>query len=188
ITSVNRDELSDGGASHFADTVKAVRSRLPDSKIEVLTPDFKGDLDSLHIVLDSGPDTFNHNVETVPRLYSRVRPQARYQQSLEVLREAHDYSPDVLTKSGLMVGLGEAEEEVFRLLEDLRAHNVGVVTIGQYLQPTRQHLPVEEYVRPETYEAYREYGERLGLSAVFAGPFVRSSYMAETVHSEAEAE
>lgn len=188
ITSVNRDELSDGGASHFADTVKAVRSRLPDSKIEVLTPDFKGDLYSLHTVLDSGPDTFNHNVETVPRLYSRVRPQARYQQSLEVLREAHDYSPDVLTKSGLMVGLGEAEEEVFRLLEDLRSHNVGVVTIGQYLQPTRQHLPVEDYVRPETYEAYREYGERLGFSAVFAGPFVRSSYMAETVHSKAESE
>ncbi|HYM00547.1 MAG TPA: lipoyl synthase [Blastocatellia bacterium] len=186
ITSVNRDELDDGGAGHFAATVRAVRSRLPESKIEVLTPDFKGSLAALHMVLDAGPDTFNHNVETVPRLYGRVRPQARYKQSLDVLREAHRYAPGILTKSGLMVGLGEARQEVFALLEDLRAHEVGVVTIGQYLQPTRHHLPVEEYVVSETYDAYREYGGRLGFSGVFAGPFVRSSYMAEMVHSEAE--
>src|SRR6185503_9102492 len=138
ITSVNRDELPDGGAAHFAKTVEAVRRRLPDSQIEVLTPDFKGDFDALRLVLDSRPDTFNHNVETVPRLYRRVRPQADYQQSLDVLREARRYSPGVLTKSGFMVGLGERRDEVERLLEDLRAHDVDVVTIGQYLQPARR--------------------------------------------------
>jgi lipoic acid synthetase len=151
----------------------------------VLTPDFKGSRDAIHTVLDAAPDTFNHNVETVPRLYKTVRPQADYHQSLDVLREARRYLPNVLTKSGFMVGLGERRNEVERLLEDLRAHQVDVVTIGQYLQPTRAHLPVEEYVHPEVFEEYRQLGERLGFRAVFSGPLVRSSFMAETVSNAA---
>jgi lipoic acid synthetase len=182
ITSVNRDELQDGGAEHFAKTIYAVRRRLPGARIEVLTPDFKGNRQALHTVLDAGPDTFNHNVETVPRLYQRVRPQADYQQSLDVLKEARGHAPAALTKSGFMVGLGERRDEVNRLLEDLRAHAVDVVTIGQYLQPTRAHLPVEEYVHPGVFDEYKEYGERLGFRAVFSGPLVRSSFMAEMVH------
>lgn len=186
ITSVNRDELRDGGAEHFAKTIQAVRRRLPLAGIEVLTPDFKGSRQALHAVLDAAPDTFNHNVETVPRLYQRVRPQADYQQSLEVLREARRYAPATLTKSGFMVGLGELRDEVKRLLEDLRAHAVDVVTIGQYLQPTRAHLPVEEYVDPAVFNEYKEFGENLGFRAVFSGPLVRSSFMAEMVHEIAE--
>jgi lipoic acid synthetase len=185
ITSVNRDELADGGAEHFAKTIHAVRRRLPAAQVEVLTPDFKGNFDALQVVLDAQPDTYNHNVESVPRLYHTVRPQADYQQSLNVLKEAHRYAPEILTKSGLMVGLGERHEEVKRLLEDLRAARVDVVTIGQYLQPTRKHLPVEEYVHPEVFEAYKVYGEELGFRAVFAGPLVRSSYMADLVHEKA---
>lgn len=188
ITSVNRDELPDGGAAHFAKTIAAVRRRLPQSKIEVLTPDFKGNRAALYTVLDARPDTFNHNVETVPRLYLRVRPQADYRQSLDVLRQAHSYQPDALTKSGFMVGLGERRDEVKRLLEDLRASNVGVATIGQYLQPTRKHLPVEEYVHPDVFEEYKQYGETLGFRAVFSGPLVRSSFMAEMVHAQASDE
>jgi lipoic acid synthetase len=186
ITSVNRDELIDGGAEHFARTIHAVRRRLPAAKIEVLTPDFKGNLDALHVVLDAEPDTFNHNVETVPRLYSRVRPQADYQQSLDVLREARRYSRETLTKSGFMVGLGERPDEVRLLLEGLRAHDVDVVTIGQYLQPTRAHLPVAEYVHPDVFEEYKTYGEKLGFRAVFSGPLVRSSFMAEMVRETAD--
>ena len=186
ITSVNRDELPDGGAGHFARTIHAVRRRLPGAKIEVLTPDFKGSHDALHTVLDAGPDTFNHNVETVPRLYLRVRPQADYRQSLDVLREARRYSKTTLTKSGFMLGLGERPDEVKMLLADLRAHDVDVVTIGQYLQPTRAHLPVIEYVHPDVFEAYKAHGEELGFRAVFSGPLVRSSFMAEMVNEIAE--
>ncbi|MEK6409809.1 MAG: lipoyl synthase [Acidobacteriota bacterium] len=186
ITSVNRDELPDGGAAHFARTIHAVRRRLPNAKIEVLTPDFKGNRAALHTVLDAAPDTFNHNVETVPRLYQTVRPQADYRQSLNVLQEARRHSPAALTKSGFMVGLGEYRDEVKQLLEDLRRHEVDVVTIGQYLQPTRAHLPVEEYVHPGVFEEYREHGERLGFRAVFSGPLVRSSFMAEMVNEIAE--
>lgn len=187
ITSVNRDELQDGGAAHFANTIHAVRRRLPGAKIEVLTPDFKGNRRALYTVLDAAPNTFNHNVETVPRLYQRVRPQADYQQSLDVLREARRHAPAALTKSGFMVGLGERREEVNRLLEDLRAHAVDVVTIGQYLQPTLLHLPVEEFIHPDVFEEYKAYGERLGFRAVFSGPLVRSSFMAEMVNEIAEA-
>ena len=187
ITSVNRDELEDGGATHFSRTIRAVRRRLPNAKIEVLTPDFKGSKEALHIVLDASPDTFNHNVETVPRLYRLARPQAEYQQSLDVLREARRYSP-ALTKSGFMVGLGETRDEVKDLLNDLREHEVDVVTIGQYLQPTRKHLPVAEYVHPDSFDEYKELGERLGFRAVFSGPLVRSSFMAEMVNEEANAE
>ncbi|HKV38126.1 MAG TPA: lipoyl synthase [Blastocatellia bacterium] len=186
VTSVDRDELPDGGAGHFAMTIRALRRRLPDSKIEVLTPDFKGNRESLRAVLDAAPDTFNHNVETVPRLYPLARPQAGYRQSLDVLKYASQYAAGILTKSGLMVGLGETAEEVFALLNDLRESGVEVATIGQYLQPTRAHLPVAEYIRPETFDHYREYGERIGFRAVFAGPFVRSSYMADMVHDDAE--
>jgi lipoic acid synthetase len=188
ITSVNRDELPDGGAAHFANTIHAVRRRLPGAKIEVLTPDFKGNRRALYTVLDAMPDTFNHNVETVPRLYDRVRPQADYRQSLGVLQGARAYASTVLTKSGFMVGLGERRDEVEQLLQDLRAHAVDVVTIGQYLQPTRSHLPVVEYVHPELFEDYKAYGERLGFRAVFSGPLVRSSFMAEMVNKIAEVE
>lgn len=185
ITSVNRDDLPDGGSRHFAETVLAVRSLLPDSQIEVLTPDFCGDLDAVARVLDSGPDVFNHNMETVERLYRRVRPQASYRQSLEVLAFARRRSPGVLTKSGLMVGMGETEEEVRRLLDDLRAAQVDVVTIGQYLQPTRRNMEVAEHVPPARYQRWTEYGESIGFRKVFAGPFVRSSYMADLVNHQA---
>lgn len=185
ITSVNRDDLPDGGSRHFAETVLAVRSLLPDSQIEVLTPDFCGDLDAVARVLDSGPDVFNHNMETVERLYRCVRPQASYRQSLEVLAFARRHSPGVLTKSGLMVGMGETEEEVRRLLDDLRAAQVDVVTIGQYLQPTRRNMEVAEHVPPARYQRWTEYGESIGFRKVFAGPFVRSSYMADLVNHQA---
>src|SRR6185436_10106348 len=131
---------------------------------------------ALYTVLDAAPNTFNHNIETVPRLYQRVRPQADYKQSLDVLQQARSYSDDVLTKSGFMVGLGERRDEVLRLLKDLRAHAVDVVTIGQYLQPTRAHLAVDEYIHPDVFDQYREYGEQLGFRAVFSGPLVRSSF------------
>ena len=185
ITSVNRDELPDGGSRHFARAVTEVRRSLPAARIEVLTPDFLGDTDAVARVLDAGPDVFNHNMETVARLYHRVRPQAVYQRSLDVLRFAKLYRPDVLTKSGLMVGLGESQSEVRQLLRDLRSHKTDVATIGQYLQPTRRRLPVEEFIRPEVFDTYREYGESIGLRAVFSGPLVRSSYMAEQLEATA---
>lgn len=180
VTSVNRDDLPDGGAGHFAETIRAIRAALPAATIEVLTPDFLGDLDAVTTVLEARPDVFNHNVETVPRLYPRVRPQARYERSLAVLEFAAR-NAGTLVKSGLMVGLGERCEEVEEVLRDLCRCGVSIVTIGQYLQPTRRNLPVAEYVPPERFEAYRETGLRLGFRAVFSGPFVRSSYMAELV-------
>jgi lipoic acid synthetase len=185
ITSVNRDDLQDGGSRHFAETVRQVRNALPDARVEVLTPDFRGDCNAVARVLDAGPHVFNHNVETVPRLYRRVRPQADYRQSLEVLSFARRYRPDILTKSGFMAGLGETAEEVHRLLRELRAAAVDVATIGQYLQPTRRHLPVFAYLRPEQFDAYREYGLSIGFKMVFSGPLVRSSYMADLVSEEA---
>jgi lipoyl synthase len=185
ITSVNRDDLSDGGSQHFAETVREVRKALPDARVEVLTPDFCGDLNSVARVLDAGPHVFNHNMETIARLYRRVRPQANYQQSLDVLRFAKTYRSDVLTKSGLMVGLGEEPSEVQQLLHDLRAANVDVATIGQYLQPTRRNLPVASYVTPAQFESYRDYGLAIGFKMVFSGPLVRSSYMADQVNEEA---
>lgn len=186
ITSVNRDDLPDGGSHHFAETVREVRRALPETRIEVLTPDFNGDLDAVSRVLDAGPDVFNHNMETVKRLYTRVRPQADYRQSLDVLRHARRYRPDALTKSGLMVGLGESHEEVEELLRDLReTGECEVATIGQYLQPTRRNLPVMRYIPPAEYEKWRVYGLNLGFRMVFAGPFVRSSYMADHVSEAA---
>jgi len=185
ITSVNRDDLADGGSHHFARTVEAVRRALPEARVEVLTPDFCGDLDAVARVLDSGPHVFNHNMETVPRLYSRVRPQADYRQSLDVLAFARRNAPAVLTKSGFMVGLGETGPEVHALLTDLRAAETDVATIGQYLQPTRRNLPVAAYVPPEQFEAYRRHGLALGFKMVFSGPLVRSSYMADEVREQA---
>jgi lipoyl synthase len=187
ITSVNRDDLRDGGSAHFAETVRQVRRALPEARVEVLTPDFCGDLQAVARVLDAGPHVFNHNIETVPRLYPRVRPQADYQQSLDVLDFARRYRPDILTKSGLMVGLGETGLEVHELLRDLREAGTAVATIGQYLQPTRRHLPVAAYIEPRQFDAYRDYGLSIGFQMVFSGPLVRSSYMAERVSDEARA-
>ncbi len=181
ITSVNRDDLRDGGSRHFSQTVTEVRAALPEARIEVLTPDFCGDKEAIARVLDAGPDVFNHNMETVPRLYRKVRPQADYVQSLEVLEFARKHRPGVLTKSGFMVGLGETDEEIRRLLQDLRARDVDVATIGQYLQPTRRNLPVQSFPTPEEYNGWRDYGLGLGFKMVFSGPLVRSSYMADEV-------
>ena len=185
ITSVNRDDLADGGSRHFAATVEHVKHALPQARVEVLTPDFCGDLDAVARVLDAAPHVFNHNMETVGRLYKTVRPQADYRQSLEVLRFAKSYSPEALTKSGLMVGLGETAGEVETLLRDVRAAHVDVATIGQYLQPRRRNLRVEEYVAPERFESYRQYGLSIGFKNVFSGPLVRSSYMADLVSEQA---
>jgi len=185
VTSVNRDDLPDGGSRHFAATVREVRRALPQARVEVLTPDFCGDHAAIARVLDAGPHVFNHNVETVPRLYRRVRPQADYRQSLDVLAFARRYSESALVKSGFMLGLGETEEEVGALLRDLRAAGADVVTIGQYLQPTRRNLPVAAFIEPRQFDAYRDYGLALGFRMVFSGPLVRSSYMAEAVSEEA---
>jgi lipoic acid synthetase len=185
ITSVNRDDLADGGSHHFAETVREVRFAIPGARIEVLTPDFNGDLQAVARVLDAGPDVFNHNMETIQRLYRRVRPQADYRQSLGVLRFAKSHCPGILTKSGLMVGLGETVEEVEGLLRDIQAAGVDIATIGQYLQPTRRNLPVAEYISPAQFDGYRDLGLSIGLKMVFSGPLVRSSYMAEYVNEEA---
>ena len=185
ITSVNRDDLADGGSRHFAQTVYEVRSALPQARVEVLTPDFCGNMKAVARVLDAGPHVFNHNMETIARLYRRVRPQADYRQSLDVLRFAKQYSPETLTKSGLMVGLGEKHAEVEELLRDLHAAGADVATIGQYLQPTRRNLPVSEYVTPAQFDSYRDYGLSIGFKMVFSGPLVRSSYMADRVSEEA---
>jgi lipoic acid synthetase len=179
LTSVDRDDLPDGGAAHFVETIRALRTLDLAPGIEVLTPDFLGRFDSLRVVVDAKPDVFNHNVETVPRLYRRVRRGARLDRSLGLLSAAKTLDPSVTTKSGLMLGLGEREEEVRELLEALRGASVDIVTIGQYLRPSSENLPVVEYVRPEVFDRHREFGESLGFRNVFAGPFVRSSYRAE---------
>ncbi len=185
ITSVNRDDLADGGSRHFAETVREVRRAAPEARVEVLIPDFCGDLEAVARVLDAGPDVFNHNMETVARLYPRVRPQADYRRSLSVLEFARRHRPGVLTKSGLMAGLGESADEVRELLGHLRGAGTDVATIGQYLQPTRRNLPVAAYIPPEQFEAYREFGLSIGFKMVFGGPLVRSSYMADSVSEQA---
>ena len=185
ITAVNRDDLPDGGSQHFAETVREVRQALPAARIEVLTPDFCGDMQAVARVLDAGPDVFNHNMETIKRLYRRVRPQANYGQSLDVLAFAKRHRADVLTKSGLMVGLGEEPAQVEQLLRDLLAAKVDVATIGQYLQPTRRNLPVAAYITPAQFDSYRDYGLSIGFKMVFSGPLVRSSYMADLVNEQA---
>ena len=186
LTSVDRDDLPDGGARHFAATIEAVRRLKSAPGVEVLTPDFRGRFDSVRVVVDAAPDVFNHNVETVPRLYARVRRGASLDRSLGILSAARILNPELTTKSGLMVGLGEREEEVLELLATLREASVDIVTIGQYLRPSRENLPVEQYVHPEVFDRYREAGEGLGFRHVFAGPFVRSSYRAEEALAAAE--
>jgi lipoic acid synthetase len=182
ITSVNRDDLSDGGASHFAATIRAVRRRNPGCTVEVLIPDFQGNWAALDAVLEEAPEILNHNVETVPRLYRRVRPDAKYLQSLELLaraseRRAHS-SPSMRTKSGLMVGLGESVDELLATLSDLRAAGCDIATVGQYLQPHERRLPIERYYTPEEFASIRERAEAMGFLRVEAGPLVRSSYHA----------
>jgi len=177
VTSVNRDERKDGGAPSFAETIRLIRDYQPGCTVEVLIPDFRGVREALQEVFDARPDILNHNVETVPRLYRRVRPQANYQRSLDVLKMAKDQG--LRTKSGIMVGLGETYEEVLALMDDFVAVGVDVMTIGQYLQPTRMHLPVEEYVHPDVFKAYKREGEAKGIPHVESGPLVRSSYHAE---------
>ncbi|MBI3077394.1 MAG: lipoyl synthase [Deltaproteobacteria bacterium] len=180
ITSVNRDEREDGGAPIFAETIRAIRRLSPGSTVEILTPDFKGSRAALESIFDrGGPDIYNHNVETVPRLYRQVRPQAVYERSLGVLAMAKSLGRGIPVKSGLMVGLGETRQEVAGVMRDLRAAGCDILTIGQYLRPTRHHLPVAEYVPPEVFRDYEAFGRQLGFPYVFAGPLVRSSYNAE---------
>lgn len=176
ITSVNRDELYDGGAQIFAETIRRIRVLSPHTRIEVLIPDFKGDEFALDIVLDAMPDILNHNVETVPRLYQTVRPQARYERSLQLLHRAH--ARGFTTKTGLMLGLGETNPEIVEVMRDLRAVDCNILTLGQYLQPTREHLPVIRFVLPKEFQELRERGMALGFRHVESGPLVRSSYHA----------
>jgi len=179
VTSVTRDDLPDGGASHFAETIRALRRRCPDAAVEVLIPDFGGSEAALQTVLDAEPDIVNHNVETVPRLFPRVRPQGSYTISLELLARARRGLPGGYTKSGLMVGLGETEEEVVQVMRDLREVGCDIFTVGQYLRPSRDHLEVQEYYPPASFERMKAQGEALGFLMVASGPFVRSSYQAD---------
>lgn len=178
ITMVNRDDLPDAGAAHIAATLRAVRRRNPDTTLEMLISELRGDEALIGTVLEAEPDVLAHNIETVRRLHRKVRPRFRYEQSLEVLAISKRLAPHVYTKSNIMVGLGETEEEVLELMRDLRTVGCDFLTIGQYLRPSEKHLPVEEFVRPEVFERYREEAERLGFLYVFSGPFVRSSYQA----------
>jgi lipoic acid synthetase len=178
ITSVTRDDLHDGGASLFAKTIRAIQILDPKVKVEVLIPDFRGDLASLEIVVKDNPDVLNHNVETIPRLYPQVRPQADYKRSIDLLKRSKLNSPQILLKSGFMLGLGETREEVMELLQDLRDTGCDFLTIGQYLQPRQDRLPVERFIPPEEFEEYKRIGEEVGFRAVASGPFVRSSFHA----------
>lgn len=178
VTSVNRDELRDGGATLFAATIRTIRRQNPECAIEVLTPDFKGSRDALRILMDARPSVFSHNVETVPRLYRQVRPQAIYQRSLDVLQGAKEMYPDIPTKTGFMLGLGETREEVLALLRDLRERQVDIITIGQYLQPTHDHIAIDRYVTPDEFREYAREGRAMGFRHVESGPLVRSSYHA----------
>ena len=177
VTSVNRDERKDGGAPIFAETIRRIRQEIPGCTVEVLIPDFRGIWEALQVVLDERPEILNHNVETVPRLYRRVRPQAVYERSLEVLRIAKGQR--LRTKSGIMVGLGETRDEVLSLMDDFVGAGVNVMTIGQYLQPTKMHLPVEQFIHPDVFSWYKEVGEAKGIEHVESAPLVRSSYHAE---------
>ncbi len=188
ITSVNRDDLADGGAAHWAETIREVRALNPGCKLEVLIPDFNGDEDALNAVLDARPDVLNHNTETIARLYRRVRPDAVYQQSLTLLQRAAAWrdreQPEMLTKSGIMVGLGEEFDEVVELMKDLRAASCDIMTIGQYLQPHARRLPVERYVTPEEFNRWHEVGMEMGFKHVQSSPLTRSSYHAREQASD----
>lgn len=182
ITSVDRDDLDDGGAQHYADCVSAIKQRTPEVKVEALTPDFAGNETHVALVVDSGLDVFAQNVETVERLTHPVRDnRAGYQQTLDVLAFAKQHNPEVLTKTSLMVGLGETDEEIYKTMQDLREIGVDILTLGQYLRPTKNHLPVDRYVTPEQFQEYREVGLKMGFMEVASGPMVRSSYRADKV-------
>lgn len=183
ITSVTRDDLPDGGAGHFAETIKAIRESMPDTLVEVLIPDFQGDKNALFTVLDARPDVLNHNIETVPRLYPSVRPEALYNRSIELLREVDLFDDHkISTKSGMMLGLGETCEEVKETLRDLLFVGCHILTLGQYLQPTKEHLPVDHYIPPEEFENWKEIAIQMGFTDVASGPFVRSSYHARELY------
>ena len=177
ITSVNRDDLPDGGAAHFAQTVRAIRQASPQTRVELLVPDFQGDQEALHLVLQADPHIVAHNTETIPRLYRRVRPQANYQQTLDVIQWISEW-PNILSKTGLMLGLGEEDEEVEDVMWDLRQAGCNILSLGQFLSPTAKHLPVERWVTPETFQRLAEVGKSMGFLHVESGPMVRSSYMA----------
>jgi len=180
ITSVDRDDLRDGGAAHFKACIDAIRLTTPEIKIEILTPDFRGRMEkALETFSDCPPDVFNHNLETVPSLYPKVRPGADYQHSLQLLDRFKEKHPQVKTKSGLMLGVGETKQQVINVLKDLRLHHVEMLTLGQYLQPSRHHLAVEEYITPKQFQQYKEIADNLGFSQVASGPMVRSSYHAD---------
>ncbi|MGZ3633758.1 MAG: lipoyl synthase, partial [Parachlamydiaceae bacterium] len=189
---VARDDLPDGGAAQVARTVEVIRREVPAATIELLTSDFKGDQEALKVVLRSHPEVFNHNIETVRELTPRVRHTATYERTLSVLRAAHEYGlecfPALLVKSGLMVGLGETEEQVFETLHDLKNAGCDIVTMGQYLQPNRKKLLVKAFITPEQFKKYEEYGYRIGLKQMYCGPFVRSSYNADLVIEKAQQE
>ncbi len=185
FTSPTRDDLSDGGAAHFAETVRELRKADPAMKTEPLIPDLNGDLDALATILASEPDVLGHNVETVPALYGKVRAGADYKRSLGIIKAAHRMRPDILTKSGLMLGLGESENEIESALADLREHGCDLLTLGQYLAPSREHLPVERYATPEEFLFWEERAEKLGFKAALCGPLVRSSYRAGALYRKA---
>jgi lipoic acid synthetase len=178
VTSVNRDDQPDGGAAIFARTIHEIRARVPGCKVEVLIPDFRGDWQALETVVRACPDVLNHNTETVPRLYRQVRKGAIYERSLELLRRAKELAPEIPTKTGLMLGLGEAREEVLAAMQDLAAQGTNILTLGQYLQPTHEHLPVVRFVHPDEFAEYKELGRQMGFAHVESGPLVRSSYHA----------
>jgi len=186
ITSVTRDDLSDGGAGIYAKTIQEIRKAIPHALVEVLIPDFMGDEEALRKIAEACPDVINHNIETVSRLYSLVRPQAIYQRSLWILSKVRELNPDVYTKSGIMFGLGENPEEIEHTMQDLLVAGCHILTIGQYLQPSKDHLKVQRFIPPEEFEYWRKTAQELGLSAVTSGPFVRSSYHAEEIYRSIE--
>jgi lipoic acid synthetase len=180
VTSVDRDDLRDGGAKHFADCISETRRLSPEIRVEVLVPDFRGRMDiALEILAAEAPDVFNHNLETVPSLYKQCRPGSDYQWSLDLLKKYKDLRPDVLTKSGLMLGLGETPEELIQVMKDMRAHNIDMITLGQYLQPSKDHLPVDRFVHPDEFDEFGRIAKELGFVSVASGPLVRSSYHAD---------
>lgn len=186
VTSVSRDDLKDGGAAQFAETIREIRSEVPEAMVEVLVPDFGGSEESLQTVLQAAPQVLNHNLETVPRLYPKVRPQARYRRSLKLLERARLLAPQIPTKSGLMLGLGEEPQEVEQVLEDLLRVGCKMLTLGQYLRPSREHLPVERYLPPEEFDLWKHKAIQMGFSQVASGPFVRSSYNAVEMYRESD--
>jgi lipoic acid synthetase len=188
ITSVDRDDLPDGGAAHWVETIRAVRSAIPEAKVEILTPDFKGKLSDVETVASERPDVYNHNIETVPRLYSVARRGSKYQRSLDLLKFVKDFDGNIKTKSGLMTGLGETKGEIIEVLRDLKNHGVDFITMGQYLRPSPRHLAVQKYYHPDEFAELKVAGEAMGFEMVASGPFVRSSYHAGEDFARANSE